>query len=100
MKETKKRSITKAVTYRMAATVATFSLALIFTGSLEIATSIGILDFIVKFTIYYLNERVWTLVSWGYKKEEVLKNKKSVQHATTNPQPTDPLKFTFYTLRY
>jgi len=66
MKEKRKRSIIKAVTYRSAATVATFTLALIFTGSLEIATSIGLLDFIVKFTIYYLNERIWTLVSWGY----------------------------------
>lgn len=83
MKETKKRSITKAVTYRLGATVATFTLAYVFTGSIEIATSIGILDFFVKFTIYYLNERVWTLVPWGYNKEE---------QKAINEQPTSKIE--------
>lgn len=84
MKETKKRSITKAVTYRLAATVATFTLALIFTGSIEIATTIGLLDFVVKFTIYYLNERLWTLVSWGYQKEKTINSQfKKESHART-----------------
>jgi adenylylsulfate kinase len=69
MKETKQRSVTKAISYRLGATIATFVLAFVFTQSLEIATSIGLLDFVVKFMIYYLNERVWTLINWGYKKE-------------------------------
>lgn len=91
MKETKQRSITKAITYRLGATVATFSLAYIFTGSIEIATSIGILDFFVKFTIYYLNERVWTLVPWGYQKKSHNRTNeqlpsKSEQHATASHQ--------------
>ncbi len=89
MKETKKRSITKAVTYRLGATIATFTLAYVFTGSVEIATSIGILDFFVKFTIYYLNERVWTLVPWGYNKEaqkaiNEQQTSKIEQHAATS----------------
>lgn len=85
MKETKQRSIIKAVTYRLAATIATFSLALIFTGSLEIATSIGILDFIVKFTIYYLNERIWTWTAWGYQKGNTIDQKlKKETHATAS----------------
>ena len=86
MKETKQRSVTKAVSYRLAATITTFTLAFLFTGSLEIATSIGLLDFIVKFAIYYLNERIWTLISWGYKNEKsinLLRNKKE-SHATTS----------------
>lgn len=66
MKEKKRRSVIKAVTYRVSATVATFTLAYIFTGSLEIATQIGFLDFFVKFLIYYLNERIWTKTTWGY----------------------------------
>ena len=76
MREKKSRSIIKAITYRVSATVATFSLAYIFTGSLEIASQIGILDFIIKFTIYYLNERIWSTTSWGYKS----KKNKTVQH--------------------
>ena len=85
MKETKQRSVTKAVTYRIAATVATFSLALIFTGSIEIATSIGILDFIIKFIIYYLNERAWNLTSWGYQKKRPIDLQlKKESHAATS----------------
>ena len=66
MKEKKSRSVIKAVTYRVSATLATIGLAYVFTGSLEIAGKIGVLDFIIKFTIYYLNERIWSRTSWGY----------------------------------
>jgi uncharacterized membrane protein len=66
IKEKKRRSVFKAVTYRVSATFATFGLAYAFTGSLEIASQIGLLDFIVKFIIYYLNERIWNKTTWGY----------------------------------
>jgi len=81
--ETRKRSIVKAVTYRSLATVATFSLAFAFTGSIEIATSIGLLDFVIKFAIYFVNERLWNLTSWGYLKTES-NTKKEVHHAPTS----------------
>ena len=75
MKEKKRRSVIKAVTYRTSATVATFTLAYIFTGSLEIASQIGFLDFFVKFLIYYINERVWSKTTWGYQsKTNKIKN--------------------------
>lgn len=78
MKEKKRRSVIKAVTYRTSATVATFTLAYIFTGSLEIASQIGFLDFFVKFLIYYLNERIWSKTSWGYHSKT--KNIKNSDH--------------------
>lgn len=77
MKEKKRRSVIKAVTYRASATIATFSLAYIFTGSLEIATQIGFLDFFVKFLIYYLNERIWSKTSWGYQSKKANQTKNS-----------------------
>ena len=101
MKETKQRSVIKAVTYRLLATIATFSLALIFTGSLEIATSIGVLDFIVKFSIYYLNERVWNLTSWGYTRQEKTKanassdlqdHQTTIEHVNTS-QPVSATQY-------
>ena len=67
MKEQKRRSFIKGITYRLMATLATFTLALWFTGSLEIAGQIGVLDFIIKFIIYYTNERVWNYTNWGYR---------------------------------
>lgn len=67
-RETQKRSITKAITYRLLATISTFSLAYFFTGNLELASQIGVLDFLIKFALYYLNERVWNQTTWGYRK--------------------------------
>lgn len=71
--EGKRRSVIKAVTYRVSATVATFTLAYAFTGNLEMAGQIGVLDFIIKFLIYYVNERLWTKTSWGYQDNTTLK---------------------------
>lgn len=87
-KETRKRSITKAVTYRSLATVATFTLAYAFTGSIEIATSIGLLDFVVKFAIYFVNERLWNLTSWGYLKTENNIKKENYHAATSSTVET------------
>jgi adenylylsulfate kinase len=80
-KETKKRSIVKAVSYRFLATSTTFLLAFVFTGSIEIATSISILDFVFKLGIYFLNERLWNLTSWGYLNTEN-NTKTENKHAT------------------
>lgn len=66
--EKKSRSVIKGITYRCLATLATFTLAYVFTGDLTIATEIGFLDFFIKFAIYYANERVWNWTSWGYQK--------------------------------
>ena len=71
MKERKRRSIIKAFTYRASATIATVTLAYAFTGSLAIAGQIGLLDFIIKFIIYYLNERIWNKTAWGYHSKAV-----------------------------
>lgn len=64
--ENHKRSLIKGITYRILATITTFSLAYIFTGSLEIAGQIGLLDFVLKYLIYYINERIWIRTKWGY----------------------------------
>ena len=73
VREGKRRSVIKAVTYRVSATLATFTLAYAFTGSLEIAGQIGVLDFIIKFLIYYVNERLWTKTTWGYQDKTTIK---------------------------
>lgn len=65
-KEQKRRSLIKAITYRIAATIATFSIALTFTGNIELATTIGLLDAVVKFLLFYINERIWIRTNWGY----------------------------------
>lgn len=66
MKESKRRSLIKALTYRALATMATFSVALGFTGNINASIQIGIADFFIKMTLFMVNDLVWNSVQWGY----------------------------------
>jgi uncharacterized membrane protein len=41
-------------------------LVIVFTGNFALASVIGVLDVISKLIIYYIHERVWDKISWGY----------------------------------
>ena len=56
------RALTKALTYRITSTIATAFIAYFVTNNTKIALSIGLLDLIVKFFIYYFHERAWNYV--------------------------------------
>jgi adenylylsulfate kinase len=59
------RSITKGITWRIIASLTTMILVYTFTKDIKIVFGIGFLDIVIKFTAYYLHERVWNSVSWG-----------------------------------
>lgn len=56
------RSLAKAFSWRVLATMTTSAIAYIVTGSLDTAAIIGSIEFGLKFVIYYLHERAWTIV--------------------------------------
>ncbi len=70
MRESKKRSVIKGISYRLMATAATMSVTYLFTSSLESSLKIGLADFLVKLSLYFINERIWSSVSWGYKAKQ------------------------------
>jgi uncharacterized membrane protein len=59
MRERHRRSVAKGISWRIFATADTIFLALIFTGSVGAALSIGGLELITKTLWYYFHERVW-----------------------------------------
>jgi len=59
------KSIAKAVSWRVTATLITMSLVLVFTGKVTLALSIGILETVLKIFAFYVHERSWNKVSWG-----------------------------------
>jgi uncharacterized membrane protein len=59
------RSLFKAISWRIAASVDTFLISFIITGRFDWATSIAIFEIITKSIIYYFHERVWNRVKWG-----------------------------------
>ncbi len=63
--ESHKRSITKTITWRIIATLVTFSIVYYFTREVVLSTSIGLADAIIKTVAYYSHERLWHKISYG-----------------------------------
>jgi uncharacterized membrane protein len=68
MRERHKRSIVKALSWRVLATFSTMLIVFVFTKKPVLSLEIGIADFCFKLFIYYLHERVWVKVPWGKSK--------------------------------
>ena len=62
--DTKKRTISKTITWRIAASLTTFLIAWILTGDLLIGVSISSIEAIAKIFLYYFHERIWNNINW------------------------------------
>ena len=65
MLETKARSVVKAFSWRLIATLTTALLVYLMTGEGAIAISVGGMEVIAKFLLYYAHERLWQVVRFG-----------------------------------
>lgn len=63
--ESHTRSIIKTITWRVIATVTTFSLVWIFTGDVTTAFEVGGIEVFIKLLFYFLHERAWNHIHWG-----------------------------------
>ncbi len=64
-RESRLRSLLKAVTYRITGTITTALIVFGVTGELTIAFAVGFVEPIAKIVIYYVHERLWQLVPHG-----------------------------------
>lgn len=64
-REGQRRSAVKTGTWRVLASLDTFLLALLFTGNVGAAISIGGFEIITKLVLYYFHERAWSRVKFG-----------------------------------
>ena len=62
------RSIVKAISWRILATLVTFTVALLVTKEMVVAMGIGMVDAIIKIGAYYAHERLWNRTNFGKKK--------------------------------
>ena len=67
MSETNTRSLAKAISYRIFGSITTFIIAFILTGDPIISSAVGIADLFAKTILFYLHERLWNKISWGFK---------------------------------
>ncbi len=65
--ESATRSIIKAFSWRILATVTTALLVYAFTGSTDLAVTIGSLEAVSKMVLYYFHERMWNRLHVGRK---------------------------------
>ncbi len=63
--ETKFRSLLKAISWRILATLATAMLVYAFFGKLKLAAAIGGIEVVLKIAIYFLHERLWERIKFG-----------------------------------
>ncbi len=73
-RESRLRSILKAITYRIIGTVATAAVAFSVTGETSVALAIGAVEPFAKIVIYYLHERAWQLLPRGYIRRFIHRN--------------------------
>lgn len=64
-RESHLRSILKAFSWRIVATLTTAAIAYAVTGEIDTAIMIGSIEFLLKIVIYYLHERAWQLLPRG-----------------------------------
>ena len=75
VRDSRRKSLVKAISWRVIGTLDTIILSWIITGRLNLAVSIGVLELITKTTLYYFHERAWTNIKIAsYKDLEEEKN--------------------------
>jgi uncharacterized membrane protein len=64
-RESRLRSLLKAFSWRIIATLTTTIIAYVITGEIKAAVTIGSIEFVLKFFIYYAHERLWQWLPRG-----------------------------------
>jgi uncharacterized membrane protein len=65
--DSSRRSLFKALTWRVTATMDTFIISWLITGKLSWATAIAGVEILTKMFLYYFHERMWNRTDWGKK---------------------------------
>jgi len=63
--ESRKRSLVKAVSYRIWVTAVAFLIAYWATESIEKSIEVIVLYLMGSMVIYYIHERIWDKIKWG-----------------------------------
>ena len=63
--ETRRRSLAKALSWRVLAWSITTCVAWMFTRQATFALTIGLIDSLIKIFVYYLHERTWMSIPYG-----------------------------------
>jgi len=65
MRETRKRSLTKAIVWRVICIVVSIVTSFLLTARWDVAVAIGGIYNVITMILYYVHERIWNRVKWG-----------------------------------
>lgn len=68
--ESTRRSIAKALSWRILATAITTTLVYVITGKGDFAATVGLADTTIKFFIYFGHERLWNRIPYGRERKQ------------------------------
>ena len=71
MYERKRRSILKAISWRLTGTLDTFIISFLITGKIKFALYISGVEVFTKISLYFVHERIWNKVRFGKEKFDV-----------------------------
>ena len=63
--DSRRRSIIKAITWRIFALLITIIVSFAILGSWSVSIAIGIVTSLLKTLFYYIHERLWERTNWG-----------------------------------
>lgn len=65
MKESHFRSLIKAFSWRIFATLTTMIITFLITHQIDFAIYVGLFEFFSKIVLFYVHERIWHLIPFG-----------------------------------
>lgn len=63
--DTKTRSLTKTISWRITGTLCTFLISLAILGDISTSGTIAIIQLTFNTIAFYIHERIWNLIKWG-----------------------------------
>jgi len=63
--ELPKRSLVKAISWRITGSIDTFLISWVLTGEPKLAASITVVELVTKISLYFCHERIWLKIKWG-----------------------------------
>jgi len=70
--ESRVRSLTKSLTWRIVGVVVLFIVSYLLTGDVPKASAITVTFNLVQIVLYYFHERIWVRIEWGRKKSSMV----------------------------
>jgi uncharacterized membrane protein len=67
MEGTRKRSVVKAIVWRIICIVVSVLTAFLFTGNWDLSVAVGTIYNVITMVLYYFHERIWNRIKWGCK---------------------------------